>query len=580
MDADNSTHADEQGFSRRRFVGGAAAAGAAIGLGGAGTALGGAKAPATPKAQANDPNAEALVFTKGRIHTMDGSGRVVDEVRIEDGKFVEVGGHVQRAKARVINLKGRTVVPGIVEPHIHVVSLANRPGYHTPTENARSIAEVQALLAARRPSVPAGQFITSMGGFHVNMFAERRFPTLAELDAAVSDRPVFMYQGFTGPAATNSLGKAFFETVSDALAGPVTVGADGSIANGTQAQRALYHLRVRQTAADKARSTADAMAYAASQGMTAMLDQVLFPVVGPPTPNQVLSNLDGYRMYDSWLDAHRAGKTIVRLQVNFLHNQGFNAALGGLENQLPELRQRLKNQFQFFGDDMMMTGAIGEWAAPLAATGDGFAVWMEAQRLVAAAGWRNENAVGSLAQLAQVVTAYEAMDAQYGIKDLRWMIHHVPVVSDDLLSRLKALGGGVVMRGFQWITGTPTSGGAPFRQILDSGIKAALEGDGVHISTLNPWPHVQYAVTGFNALGQQINPGQSITRQEAVAAFTREAAWFLRMEDKIGSIELGKLGDLAVLSQDPFAVPEADIYRTRSLLTVVGGKVVHDEGAL
>jgi predicted amidohydrolase YtcJ len=153
-------------------------------------------------------------------------------------------------------------------------------------------------------------------------------------------------------------------------------------------------------------------------------------------------------------------------------------------------------------------------------------------------------------------------------------------VTTDLLNRLKALGGGVVMRGFQWIQGTPTSGGAPFRTILDSGIKAALEGDGVHISTLNPWPHVQYAVTGVNALGQQINPGQSITRQEAVRAFTRDAAWFLRMEDKIGSIETGKLGDLVVTSQDPFAVPDADIYKTRSLLTVVGGEIVHDEGAL
>jgi predicted amidohydrolase YtcJ len=325
------------------------------------------------------------------------------------------------------------------------------------------------------------------------------------------------------------------------------------------------------------------MAYAASQGMTAMLDQVLFPVSGPPTPSQVLSNLDGYRMYDSWLDLHRQGKTTVRLQINFLHNQGYIAALGPpdrLDLQLPELRERLKNQFQFFGDDMTMTGAIGEWAAPLAATGNGRLVWDEAQRLVAQAQWRNENAVGSLAQLEQVVSTYEAMDAQYGIRDLRWMVHHVPVVSDDLLNRLKALGGGVVMRAFQWITGTPTSGGAPFRQILDSGIKAAAEGDGVHISTLNPWPHVQYQVTGVNALGQQINPGQSITRQEAVAAFTREAAWFLRMEDKIGSIEVGKLGDLAVLSQDPFAVPEADIYRTRSLLTVVGGDVVHDEGAI
>src|SRR5690606_30784559 len=133
------------------------------------------------------------------------------------------------------------------------------------------------------------------------------------------------------------------------------------------------------------------------------------------------SNLDHYRMYDPWLELHREGKTFIRLQTNFLHNQS--------DPELPELRERLRNQFQFFGDDMMMTGAIGEWAAPLSAG----PVWMEAQRLVAEAGWRNENAVDDVAQLEQVVNAYEAVDAEFGISDLRWVVHHVPQVTEDLL---------------------------------------------------------------------------------------------------------------------------------------------------
>src|SRR5688572_18096408 len=179
---------------------------------------------------------------------MDAGDRVVSQALIRNGRFAGVGSDVgaQGGNVKVINLKGRTVLPGLVESHIHVVSMANRPGYHTPTENARSIRDVQQLLAARRPDVPEGQFITSMGGWHPNMFAERRLPTRAELDEAVSDRPVFMFQSFTGPSTTNSLGKAFFESVSDALAGPVTVGDDGLISAGTQSTRALYHLRVRQ----------------------------------------------------------------------------------------------------------------------------------------------------------------------------------------------------------------------------------------------------------------------------------------------------------------------------------------------
>ena len=103
-------------------------------------------------------------------------------------------------------------------------------------ERATNIAEIQELLAARRPSVPAGEFITAMGGWRTNMFAEHRLPTLAELDDAVPDRPVFLLMTGSGPSATNSLGKAFFETVTSPLAGPVAVGADGSIASGSRVE--------------------------------------------------------------------------------------------------------------------------------------------------------------------------------------------------------------------------------------------------------------------------------------------------------------------------------------------------------
>lgn len=222
---------------------------------------------------------------------------------------------------------------------------------------------------------------------------------------------------------------------------------------------------------------------------------------------------------------------------------------------------------------MMRTGAIGEWAVPLSA-GD---VWFEAQRLVAEAGWRNENAVGNLAELTQVVEGWEAVNAEFDITGQRYIVHHVPV-TENLLDRLHAFGAGVVMRAFTWVVGTASSNGAPFRTIVDHGIKAGIEGDGVHISTLTPWPHMHYAVTGRNALGELINGGQQITRQEALRTFTRENAWFLRAEAEIGSIEPGKLADLVVLDRDYFTIPEDDIKRIRSVLTLVEGRVVHETG--
>jgi predicted amidohydrolase YtcJ len=573
---------DRHGLSRRQFLGATAGTAVALASGPASVVLSAAQAPPSAGAGGRSQPDATLVLVNGRIHTMDARNTIARTVAIRNGRFVAVG-ETTPARApntRVVDLKGRTVVPGIIEGHIHSVSLANRPGYHTILENTTSIREIQEALAARRKDVPQGQWITSMGGWHPNQWAEHRHPTRQELDAAVPDRPVLLYERFTGPCATNSLGKAFFDAADGAPPVhpnivAVKVADNGAIAaagfaGGGPSASALFHLRRLQTFEDKKRSTLDAMAYSASVGLTAHLDEVLFPTPGPLHPSQILSNLDQYRMYDSWLALHREGKTIVRLQMNFLQNQNDPA--------LPELKERLRNQFQFFGDDMMMTGSIGEWAAPLASG----AVWREAQRLVAQAGWRNENSVQDLAALRQVVEAYEAVNKEFDITSLRWMVHHVPVVTADLLTRLKALGCGVQMSAFRWVTSNDPKVvvGPSFRTIIDHGIQVGIHGDGVHIAPLNPWPHIYFATTGVNSFGDHVNGDQQITRQEALRLFTRGNSWFLRMEDKIGSIEPGRLADLAVLDRDYFSVPDADIKKTRSVLTIVDGRIVHDSKAL
>src|SRR6266513_4189191 len=389
---------DGKGLSRRNLLKAGAAAGVSAALGGPAAADHGAERHGG-ESRGGKSRDSGLTLVNGRIHTMDDRNSVVSSVTIRNGRFVG-GGSNSSSKNEVIDLRGHTVVPGLIESHTHFVSLANRPGYHVAQwELAANLAEVLAMLAARRRDVPPGEFITAMGAGTPRMFAELRLPTLAELDAAVPDRPVFLYQGGGGPARTNTLGKQFFESATAPLAGPVTVGADGTIAGGNpnMANRALYHLRIRQTFDDKRRSALDAMAFSASVGITTALDQTLVAVATgtldpaslDPQPTHSLFTLNHYRMYDAWRALHREGKAFLRLQMNFLHNQGFIPELGDLDHQLPELRERLKNQFFFFGDDMLRTGAIGEWAAPFAtpSNANGYAVWYEAQRLVAKAGW-------------------------------------------------------------------------------------------------------------------------------------------------------------------------------------------------
>jgi predicted amidohydrolase YtcJ len=188
------------------------------------------------------------------------------------------------------------------------------------------------------------------------------------------------------------------------------------------------------------------------------------------------------------------------------------------------------------------------------------------------------------------------VDAEFGIKHLRWGLQHADHATPDQLARLKALNVAVSMSGFRWNTRNPPRPdglpvGARFRQILDSGIHAGLHQDGVHIAAHNPWFALHYATTGLNLpfaplpLGgpqnpQNINPGQQISRQEAMYAYTRDGAWFMNRDKDFGSIEVGKLGDLVVLDKDYFSVSNADMRAIRPVMTVIAGKVVHDTGVL
>ena len=115
-------------------------------------------------------------------------------VSMRNGRFVAVGtgAPVPGPGVRIVDLKGRTVVPGIIDNHNHIVLMGNRPGYHTPLENASSIRDVQEILAARAAGIPRGAWITTIGGFHRNQLfpaaGTPRLPTLAELDEAGASR--------------------------------------------------------------------------------------------------------------------------------------------------------------------------------------------------------------------------------------------------------------------------------------------------------------------------------------------------------------------------------------------------------
>ncbi|KAK3358703.1 amidohydrolase family-domain-containing protein [Lasiosphaeria hispida] len=521
----------------------------------------------------------SLILYNGRIHTMDKGNTIAKVLAIDDGEIVYIGdsqddalrqGRFQSRTPRSIDLGGRMAVPGLIDCHNHIVLLGNRPGYHTPLERAWSIADAQATYQHRATGVPEGAFITTIGGFGPNQFSERRLPTLAELDAAAPDHPVFLSTGFNGPSTTNTLGKAFFESLpGDAR---VSISANGAIPAGLENGKALLSLRQRLTFADRKRSVRDAMAYAASVGITTHLDQGAFPATN--TPSDGAANEDLWAFHQPFLAVYADGAGTVRLRINFLHMDN--------ETAVPGVSQRLQNTFKFFGNAMVRTGAIGEFATADYAGGP---VFEAAARRIARAGWRLEVHSLTGADYQTQIAAFEAVDAAVvgGIRGLRWVVAHVPLISGEYLGRLKRLGGGVNLSGWNFLAGTGNAtspAGPPFRRIVESGIPAGFGADGANIAPLSPWPHVYYAVTGRNARGEVINPGQLATRQEVLEWYTRANTWFLGGPDEtqLGVLEVGRLGDVVVLSDDYFAATDEQLKDMTSVLTVVGGVVVHDAG--
>ncbi len=531
------------GLWRRQFLGGAGA----LALSGfSGSKLLAQLQPAPATATGAD-----LVVVNGKIHTMDPNNRVVSQALIQNGRFTAVSNNVSAPRnVRRIDLKGKTVIPGLIDGHNHIVLVGNRPGWHTPLEHVFTIPEAIAALKARSADVPRGEFITTVGPVSAMQFMERRLPTLAELDAV--DRPVYI-QAAQGGTRTNTQGKAWLEAKG------VMVAADGAI-TGPALTAALLALRKELlTPETRKRSALDALKYYAKLGITTHRDGGAFQ---SDLPSGGVANENTYTMHNPFLALHREGTMPARLRIDFLHQDSPTA-----NPPLPTLSARLKNSFPFFGDEWIKTGGIGEF------TGGG----IEGLRAIAKAGWRAEDHALSLAMVTNEVKDRETVNAEIPLSGLRWIISHVPEFPMDLANRMNAMGMGVLLGWGPLRTGTNV--GPPYRMLMGHPIKKGYHSDGGDITIINPWVNFATIVTGKNLAGQQILGDQTLTRQEMLWLATVANKWFI-WEDDLGSIEIGNHADLAVLDRDYFTVSDGDLKSTRSLLTVVGGKIVHNDGVV
>ncbi|HET9218830.1 MAG TPA: amidohydrolase family protein, partial [Terriglobia bacterium] len=512
------------------------------------------------------PGGRLLLLTNGKIHTMDAQRSVVSRVRIANGTFVEVGDAASASGGctDTIDLRGRTVIPGMIDNHFHVQLVGSRPGYETRAiETAFSIAELQAVIRDRAKGVPAGGFITAIGGILPRQFQENRLPTLAELDAASSQHPVYIHSSFNGPAVTNSLGKKFFESRG------IQVSEAGMIQQNEPTWNALDALRSNWTLQDTKRTMQQVFSYFNSVGLT--------------TVHSVLGSQErGPAQYFGWaeqrpmLELKQEGTLTLRLRLYFNTGPRVDGKPGN-----PELRDLLDNQMFDLGDDMVKTAGVGEhivdWplegAVPLGEE------YYQSVRLLAQRGWQLMEHSFNEPNHATRADVWERVNREFPITNLRWSIDHVNSIEPRTLNRMKALGVGVRAHGWRFLAGTPGQAGPPYRMLLESGIPVGTGMDGAQAAPINPWLNVYYMVTGKNVRGELINDGQQITREQAVWLYTGGNGWFSREENTLGSIQVGRLADLVVLNADVFdpkAVPDEAIRRVHSVLTILGGKIVHE----
>jgi predicted amidohydrolase YtcJ len=537
------------GFSRRDFIKGAAVAAGATMLG-RGTTAEAAPASATVPQNAtptvNGPSAcdgsHDLALVNGRFLTLDDNNSIVSAVAIRDGRIAEIG-HPQALGpcSQTINLNGATVIPGLIDSHVHFIREGLNPGHEVRIiETATSIAELQQMISDRAQTVPPGDFITCIGGWNRNGFAEARLPTPSELDAAAPQNPVYLSEtGGGGQAVTNTSGIAFFQSKG------VTVNSSTGTLNPNQGLAALQAV---QTDADKQRGTAEVMDFASSLGLTMIHDH---------------GGLSGLTPYQSALNLWRQGNLKVRQRPFFWSGDDPGISVG---------EARIVNNFNRLGDDLWRPIGVGERLN----TSTTNPLFIDVCKFAASNGWTLTQHSLTLAENQFHVAAYQQAATVGPIDKLRWSLCHVNPITDALIQAVVQLGIAVNIQGTPYTNAAGASpAGPPFRKLLDAGIPAGGGSDATNVAALNPWLMMYYMTTGKNNAGVVLNPGQTISRLEALRLYTIGSAYLSFDDDKLGTIEAGKLADLVVLSDDPLTVSDDKFRKLSSVLTLQAGKIIH-----
>lgn len=530
-----------------------------------------------------------LVLMNGKILTVDKNFSIREAVGISAGRIVAVGsdGELRRwtgPHTRVVNLGGRTVIPGLIDSHIHATVSCMNWDSEIHWELTPSLAAGLRLITAAAAKKPVGGWIVVGGGWVPTQFEERRFPTRADLDAAAPRHPVYL-QYLDQGALLNSTALAVLginRHTPDPPGGrfernPQT-GEPTGLLQGVPAWEYAYGKIPTPDLDQVRRSLRNCFRELNRLGVTSVVDLQTKEVTF--AHRRLLSDLARRReltlRLTYYIAPHEAGDPVEELR-----------------RAAAEIKPLMNNEmFRFggFGETLVSGTADGDVLSnPDGITLDSRAKanFLEAARFLAQAGHGVHLQTTHNNTAKQLLDILEQVDREMSLGRQRIVFAHLEDATAETITRIAKLGGGISVQHRLLLTGErnldlwgPKARNAPpLRTMLDLHVPLAAGTDAFRSANYSPMYCLWWLVTGKTIAGTPLrDPRQNVSREEALRMYTVGGAWSGFEEDRKGSIEVGKFADLAVLSEDYLTVAEERIPRLESMLTIVDGRVVYATG--
>jgi len=521
------------------------------------------------------------VLVNGKIVTVDDRFTIAQALAIKGERILKVGTTAEvealrGPQTRVIDLAGRTVIPGLIDNHAHWVRAAEHDELRFDGVTSRQ--QALKMLADRVHSVPAGEWIVVLGGWSEEQFTdESRGFSLEELDRIAPNNPVVL-QAVYNHSYLNSvalIAAKIDAATPDPQGGRIEKDAGGKPTGLVRGAGGVAFVAARvplQNQETWLANTRKLVSYLNSMGVTAWLDAG--------------GRGMGAKHYEPYRYLADRGDLTIRLFWTTIRQPATPAQVDAVIGEIRDLKP-------FQGNDYFDNVGWGESVfAPVTTqllrveTNTRAEDLAQMRRLLLALAERGIY-VNSHVEMSTAIDAflneYESINKERPIKGLHWSFSHLDQVSEAQLERMKKLGMTAQIHSRPLIQGAlmhKVHGDKawdmpPFRRIQDSGIHWGLGSDATAVTTSNPFYTLSFAVTGRMIGGRAVNR-QTITREEALIAHTRSNAIFLFQEGNLGSLTSGKYADLLVLDRDYLTVPDSEIKDIRPLVTMVGGKLVHD----